>query len=257
MYVSFLPNFDVLYNSAPNTAILGVHWSIGVEEQFYLLWPLLFLVNRKWFLPIVCSALVIFSEIFMINNQELKYHFLSSVRFLAWGSLCAWFCYHYLAQVKKALNLLSRASLAILYISMLSILFLHGELIEVWNPFKFLVEGSIFLLFTLVILEQNYSANSLIKMSRLKVFGWLGKISYGIYLLHMIGIYIMESLLSYFESNSFLLLLLGSLALTLLFSHLSFVYLESYFLRYKKRYSTGKPVQAKPYAKVRLLDSQM
>ena len=38
-YFVFLNNFDFLKNGAP--AIISVLWSVAIEEQFYLVWPLL------------------------------------------------------------------------------------------------------------------------------------------------------------------------------------------------------------------------
>ncbi len=40
-YFVFLNNFDFLKNGAP--AIISVLWSVAIEEQFYLFWPLLLL----------------------------------------------------------------------------------------------------------------------------------------------------------------------------------------------------------------------
>src|SRR5258705_2482475 len=40
----FLNNFDKIINGPPDSSVLGVLWSVAIEEQFYLVWPLLFFI---------------------------------------------------------------------------------------------------------------------------------------------------------------------------------------------------------------------
>src|SRR5690606_19639921 len=40
-YLAFLSNFDVVYNASPDASVLGILWSVSIEEQFYLVWPLI------------------------------------------------------------------------------------------------------------------------------------------------------------------------------------------------------------------------
>ncbi|TFB61011.1 acyltransferase family protein [Cryobacterium sp. Sr3] len=63
----YIPNFlfaqnDVDYLSGPNPSVFQHYWSLGVEEQFYLAWPLLmaiaFILFRRSSRAILCTLLV-------------------------------------------------------------------------------------------------------------------------------------------------------------------------------------------------------
>ena len=63
----FLNNFDRIINGPPDSSVLSVLWSVAIEEQFYLVWPLLFLIvpPRKYhfiFLGIILLSIVYRSE---------------------------------------------------------------------------------------------------------------------------------------------------------------------------------------------------
>ena len=63
----FLNNFDMV-DQQPN---IGIAWSVAIEEQFYLFWPLLFIFfKRKNTLLIISSGLFLLSIIFTIKNPS-------------------------------------------------------------------------------------------------------------------------------------------------------------------------------------------
>ena len=95
-FVTFLSNFDVIhilqYCHGNDVLSQNITWSIAIEEQFYLFWPLLFFVlpKRAWVYGIV--ALVLVSIIFRIMNNDQEYvlyfHTLAVLFDLAFGGLC-------------------------------------------------------------------------------------------------------------------------------------------------------------------------
>lgn len=67
-------------------------WSLGVEEQFYLLFPILFLLNKQRLLIFLLIVSFYFSYTFSISNSEIAF-FLSPLRFweLCVGALASKF----------------------------------------------------------------------------------------------------------------------------------------------------------------------
>ena len=67
-YLTFLNNFDFI-KVIPDATSLGVLWSVAVEEQFYLIWPLvLFLlpIKRYW---IAFVSVILVSLNFSCNSR--------------------------------------------------------------------------------------------------------------------------------------------------------------------------------------------
>jgi len=96
--------------------------------------------------------------------------------------------------------------------------------------------------FIIIILNISSNPKSLISLEN-KVFNFLGKISYGIYMYHMIVIFISVKILNtsnLIADNDIIfnvVLYILSIGITILVSNISYIYLEKRFLTLKSRYS--------------------
>ena len=124
MYVLFLSNIDNI-SSPTNNGILGVHWSVAIEEQFYLFWPLLFFLNKRLLLFFM-FILFAFSEIFflLVYSLSVKYlHTFSNIRLLATGGMLGYISFYRGAIVEKILSHISRKGFIILHVFFVCLLF--------------------------------------------------------------------------------------------------------------------------------------
>lgn len=243
LYLIFAGNFDHIQNGTPTNGLLGVQWSVAVEEQFYLIWPLLFLLLRRpKAFPVFMMGLLILSEWFysQSSGQVRYFHFLSNVRFLAFGALLAWMAFFHRSKLEATFTKCKPRIHVLIYLAGLVLLFFQKPLSEVSLILAYGIHVVPMVFFGFVILEQNYSVNSFFKISRIPFLSWLGKISYGLYLTHMIGVYCVLALLPN-GTEYYLFKILFSLILTIFISHFSYTYFESYFLKLKSKFIHTKP----------------
>ncbi|MFM7054746.1 MAG: acyltransferase family protein [Bacteroidota bacterium] len=241
-YSLFIANFDHIYNGFPTANILGVHWSVCVEEQFYLLWPLVFIAagSSKHF-PWVCIGLVLSSEIFhaLVGSKVHggDYHFISCVRYLSIGGLLAWFAFYHRPKLEELLSRISKQKTRLFYALCITIMLLEIPITMIFPGYKKLFHLIPMLFFAFVIAEQNFGKNSFFKISSIPLLTWLGKISYSIYLLHMVAINIIFLLFT--NSSDFVIAkAISAVLLTVLISNLSYKFIESPFLKLKNKFSS-------------------
>ncbi len=246
-YITFLNNFDMLYNGMPDASVLAVLWSIAVEEQFYLIWPVALSVVPIRFYPYFFGSVIAGTLIFRsihLNSPEsghiFEIHTLSCIGDMtigAWGA--------YLALKGKAVQWfrqLPRASILMVYLLFILIFFFRDEILFE-NSFLRVVERSFIAVVILcIILEQNYSDRSIFKLVRSRTLSGLGRISYGLYCLHFVGILITLTLTKILGWNEDLwqVMILETalaLALTIVLAQISHRVLERPFLKLKSRYA--------------------
>ncbi len=252
-YFLFLSNFDIIHidHNFATTAWghITVTWSVAVEEQFYLTWPLFFAFVPKRFYPTIFIAIICLSLIFryyhLHDKPVLLYHSLIVCGDLALGGLCAYCAINYKQFIHFFENLHKSYIVLVYYLGFLGLLFLPN--LSENNSLILLFSRLInVLFFAFVILEQNYAQHSFYKFSNIKTLTFWGKYTYGLYLIHNIVLLFLAmglgpKLLNINYETSFLstfIVCFIGLIISMLVSYISYEYFEKRFLTLKEKFST-------------------
>lgn len=240
LYSLLLPN---LMNSLYTVGgILNPSWSIGVEEQFYLLWaPAVKRVREK--LPLLCwTVLAVSFALFLLAHYDvfgpygwkkfvgqLKFHFMAA------GALCAWFL-HRRRTAFLALPVFASRLVQVVLFALLADFYLLSLI-----PWGFWGEEVLQLvLYSWIIVNLAANPRNVLPIDN-RVFGYLGTISYGIYMYHMVAVYTASEVFkkTSWWQGSLPLFCLGYYGLvftsTFLLAHFSYRFFERPFLRLKDR----------------------
>ena len=182
---------DYFSQSAEGIPLLHL-WSLGVEEQFYIFWPLLLLlfvgkVSRKYTWAVITTLIVIllfYAQHKLTQNAEKAYYSMPVRAFeLLIGALIG-----FLPQIKLPKKLLQ----SLVWVSLI-ILFATAVYFDKQTPFPGAMALIPCLATALIIYLGQCSPSSNVLLSN-RLSTWIGRISYPLYLWHwpiivLFGIY--------------------------------------------------------------------
>lgn len=239
MFALFLPQL-ALSMVAP-VPFAEPAWSIGVEEQFYLLWPLLMRRFRSFVTLALIVIVVILAarygavamatanrhdaDALRVWNVAINYLYFTRIECMAIGGLFAWAVFHrkraFLAFLHHPLTQLATFALIAwtLLTSAHKPIFSYG-----WYA----------VLFAILITNVSTNPRSLLRFPS-RPFDFLGNISFSIYMFHEVAIQLTFAVLGEQVSNA--VLYATSLSLTLAIASATYLWFERPFLRLKSQFA--------------------
>lgn len=246
-YYTFLSNFDLINitkDGLPGSFLTGVTWSVAVEEQFYLIWPLMFyFVPKKYFFWIFLLVIIIclvFRSLHLDQPAVLYFHSLSVCSDLAIGGLAAWLSINSKTFIRFFENRKLIFRIAVYLVGIIYILINGYFFRSVISDLSGRLITGVFVAW--IIMDQNFCNSKSWKLSYFKTLSKWGTYTYGMYLLHQVSLLIVINGYQLFniEAVYFFTKIIKAIivfGLTLLLSYISYHFFEKRFLRLKNRFA--------------------
>lgn len=226
LFLAILPN--IALKLFPPIAFTAQTWSIGVEEQFYLIWPHLINKFKNAYATLIAAIgfylLVKFIFIQLIQNEVLIFDKILSIwnviniNSMAIGGLAAAVLFE---KNKFLLKLLFHKSTQIIVYTLAITCIYKGFKFPYYLDIEF-YSG----LFAVIIINLAGNPKTIINLEN-PILSYLGKISYGIYMFHILTIVIALKLFNFNMAMVYPFVFLTSIAI----SSISYHFFESKFTR--------------------------
>lgn len=240
-YLFFVPNLAYsMYMAVPN---IGQSWSIGVEEQFYLIWPLLLVLFRNSLRVIlVFTATFILLKICVLlffagtEFEALrKFLAMSKLECMSIGGFGAWLVFN--NKEKWLAILYSKWIQWLAIIAIPTLVYLTPRVLQ--NGIHLVYA----LCFLIIILNVSFGPKSIVRCNG-RVWTFLGKISYGIYMYHLMVIVFLIALLRNcgIEGRNLdpllnFALYVGAVLVTVGVAYISYEFFEKKWIHAKRKYT--------------------
>ncbi len=246
---TFLENYRMLFlDNWPKTTPLSVFWSLCIEEHFYIFWVVsFFILPSKHLFKFLISGFLIawvarYFDPYLFPNETINTNDLfTNIDFFASGGILGFLVAKDYDKVSNfILNINNWMKRLFLLTVVLIVIFQSVVLPYEPGTIFFLFRSSIIaILFTLVIaifipMESKLRIKS-------KVLAYLGTISYGLYVFHIIYIHLLFQLFIHLDiklDNWFTLsfYMLTTLTASIITSAISYRYFEKKFLLLRDRW---------------------
>jgi peptidoglycan/LPS O-acetylase OafA/YrhL len=249
LYAFFMPNlaFSIYTTAVPN---IGQSWSIGVEEQFYLLWPLLLRKSKNVLKPIlwIAGSIIALKGILLLSFPFIKLDALvvikkflamSKLECMSLGGLGAYVLFN---KKEEVLRIIFKPVTQIMAVVVIPILIYF-----IPTAFEDVLHLLFSISFLVIILNVAGNEKVLLRFEN-RVLQYLGRISYGLYMFHVMCIVFTIHILDKYigldndiTTAQHILLYGISFLLTVAVSSLSYHIFEKAFIRLKDKYAQPKP----------------
>lgn len=245
---TYLQNWLFIFKPSGSTEILHHFWSLAVEEQFYLLWPLviLYIRNPKYLLAIVSLLLIctfgLRLWIWMHHLSDFSYYNLYT--FSRIDGICIGIMVALLLRINPGF-LKKYTSIIVLFFAALNFaIFFINRSHQSSFPYLALVGYTTFaMMFGLLVNQAVTGETKLINsFFNIQILKFFGKISYGFYIIHWpVYLLLKPKLFPWIAmhvnnfTNEFLTSVITT-SIAVIISWLSAKYFENYFLNFKTRY---------------------
>jgi peptidoglycan/LPS O-acetylase OafA/YrhL len=180
-----------LHNGGPPAA--DHFWSLAVEEQFYLLWPLLVLLCNRQGLMITCMAAIISAPLWRLgiyhyfawDSWRLKVLTISQVDSIACGALVACLLK---SKIRPAILVRAMTRVGILSGFAIAMMYLYVHSFSEKSPIFYTIGLTVFALFfssILTIAVCGTSTGIFMRCLESRALRFFGKYSYGLYVCHV------------------------------------------------------------------------
>lgn len=250
LYATFLGNWAVVQNSYSSFSNIAHLWTISLEEQFYLVWPLILMFIRNLKSTLIVGIFIIISTLiyrYYLNfigtqHPHIYTNTFARIDILVFGALIALIMF-YRPKLLSGIRKIFILPFQILSLVILSYILYRVSLFEPYlirnGTFGYLVIALFMSYYTLSALQTS---STFARFLSWKPYVWLGKISYGLYVWHILGIETARNLLK--NSNFGYMIPLIAFIITIAISYISYRFFESAFLRLKTKFTkiTSRPI---------------
>lgn len=238
-YFAMLHNFYMAHLANLGNDAMSVTWSIGIEEQFYILFPIIVYFLKDHWLPIVLGVAIVSASFLRDGYQSwIPPYVLLPCRMdaISLGAIVAW------VNQRSDLKALAKKYFWLLFACLLADLMICGFLFVKFNDLG-IVKNTLFAIgfAVMLVFALTYSDSWYGKMLRTKILVWVGAISYSLYLFHylILGLFHHcagnKSGIGINDTNDVLVSIVAFIV-SILFSWLVFKLLETPFVNWGKRF---------------------
>jgi peptidoglycan/LPS O-acetylase OafA/YrhL len=249
-YLLLAGNWVYVWKGLPDSIAIPL-WSLSIEEQFYLMWPLALrrisrgqLVSAVFVLLFLANAARVCLVSLHVLGARIEYNSFVRLDAIALGILVA----YVLKGQAPALSLTSRVAVAGFSLFLWFIVAACTKLNavrEVAPVLGTLLGRPLVAIAAAGLLIAVIGAPAAgAKVLTNALLTYLGRISYGLYVYHLAGLLIARHFVRTNYAKGYAIYFLSGFTLTVIFSVISYRWLESPFLRMKERFAVvrSRPV---------------